>query len=246
MQLTAAAVSHVGTRREENQDCLLIGGKVSVGNETLLTAMGNAEGRLFAVFDGMGGHAGGAMASRIAALHVGHHWQGNPAQLPPLISAAGQMITRLGSAMWPNLGTTVVALAIANGIAHICSVGDSPAYQVANGLVGELTEPDTRPDPRSPQHTLLTQCLGPQTPNPSVHNYAIPISDPKRFVLASDGLDAALAPDLRRQLLSLKTPQDCIEECLRTAAATGAPDNITIIVLDVEPSPIGERDAYQF
>jgi serine/threonine protein phosphatase PrpC len=143
MKLLAWGLTDVGRKRDHNEDSFLI----------------NAELGLFAVADGMGGHAGGDRASRMAveilereirALDPGHGTVpiGPSAEAPAarqLRSAAltaGRTIFDLaeGNPQLAGMGTTLTAIFFSGGRAYLAHVGDSRAYLYRDDRIEQLTE----------------------------------------------------------------------------------------------------------
>ena len=135
----------VGMRRDHNEDSLLV----------------NDDQRLYVVADGMGGHAGGEMASKIAVSKIdevvstemspllnGQKFKGpieqHPALmvLPNAVKAACAQIFRTAQEMpeLQGMGTTVTAVSFVDSYAFFAHVGDSRAYLVRDGHIEQLSE----------------------------------------------------------------------------------------------------------
>src|SRR5262245_15394702 len=132
-RIQSAAQSDVGRSRAENQDAF----------GEFMTASGE---RLFIVADGMGGHRGGATASRLCVETVGREFGESPlagaARLQRGFELANTRIHR-ASVADPDLsgmGTTAVALVISpDGTATLGWVGDSRAYRFRDGALELLS-----------------------------------------------------------------------------------------------------------
>ena len=245
--LRAGAATHVGRLRTINQD-----------SYALLP-----ERDLFIVADGMGGHQGGEVASRLAieTLQVAYQ-DASTDSLTDAIAVANHRIRNEGDAD-PNLrgmGTTVVALALIPEEADeptddedqpehlvIANVGDSRAYLYRDGALAQLTEDhsvvaDLVREGRitaeeaevHPQRNIVTRVLGVYE---SVDVDLWPI-DPAitgdRILLCSDGLFNEVGIDqIGSVLRRLEDPAEAAEELVRLANEGGGRDNITVVVVDV-------------
>lgn len=143
MQIEAYGMTHVGRQRQHNEDALLV----------------SQEARLFLVADGMGGHAAGEIASRIAVDSITEfivHTKEDDGTWPHaydehfrrttnrLMAALRMANTRVLEAMRKDarlrgMGTTVVACMADGDIMSVAHVGDSRAYLVREGKISRLT-----------------------------------------------------------------------------------------------------------
>jgi serine/threonine protein phosphatase PrpC len=143
MQLQAFGLTHVGRQRQHNEDSYLVEG----------------EARLFLVADGMGGHAAGEIASRIAVDSISEfivHTKEDDGTWPHaydehytrttnrLMAALRMANTRVLEAMRKDaklrgMGTTVVACMAGDGKISVAHVGDSRAYMIRNGKISRIT-----------------------------------------------------------------------------------------------------------
>lgn len=251
--VTSAVATHPGLRREGNEDASCV----------------RADLGLYVVADGMGGHAAGEVASRLAVetiesvisdtqtADLSSTWpfpydtstslDGNR------LKAAFQMANRrLTSAMGENddlrgMATTAVALLIGPEGMTAGHVGDSRAYRLRDGRLTGLTEDhswvneqvraglmsdaDAR---RHPWRNVVTRAItGGDDPVPELATVECRTGD--RLLLCSDGLSSVVANEQILTLLSAQQPLQTICSTLITAANdAGGPDNITVILLQVE------------
>lgn len=220
---------------------------------------------LFIVADGMGGHAAGEVASRLAvrcacegvAMLPSHSSVEEARErLRTAIDDANQVILIEGQAHpeRSGMGTTTTALLVSpEGWWLVGHVGDSRAYLVRDGDATRITEDHTyvqelvnqgrisdeeaRMHPRS---SLLTRALG-TSAQVAIDIYEGDLRPGDRFVLASDGLMSMLPEDMIRELLAEpgRSP-DALVDCLIEAAnEAGGHDNVTAVVVDayVESEP---------
>jgi protein phosphatase len=216
---------------------------------------------LWAVADGMGGHAGGEIAAQTAIASVKaqaelsadplHHGQGAPDEfMTNLIAQAHEAIlgrAKLEPAL-KGMGTTLVLLLILSTptpTAHIAHLGDSRAYRFRSGTLTPLTRDHTlierylergiltQASARThPDRHVLTRALGMSTPvKPSVASY--PLQHDDLLLLCSDGLTKMLEDDDIRDIFT-KAKGDPIRTCDRLidkSLERGGEDNVTVVVV---------------
>ena len=243
--LRVAAVTHVGAVRTENQDCLLIDGWVSAADggwsdARQLASAGPAY--VVAVFDGLGGHAGGSVASRIAALTLGASaWPGiEPDVVRDRVERAAVNVQTASDDVrgLRGLGTTVAGIALGPSGFCVFNVGDSSVFRAMGGYVGELTVPDRHFGPDGSGR--LSQSLSVYTAVPAPHVETFPIPRPLRLLVCSDGLTDAVNHDELGSALGddvgVPGRADAAARALLAAALrAGAPDNVSLVVVDVLP-----------
>lgn len=241
LQLRAGGATDVGRVRNVNQDSFL-----------LLPERG-----LYAVADGMGGHQGGEVASRIAvdALRATFA-DGDPDALAESIEEANLRIHEQGAAD-PDLrgmGTTMVAVAAlpddvdadTPGTLLVANVGDSRAYLFRDGDLTQLTEDHSMvadlvregriteaEAEHHPQRNIVTRVLGVYD-QVDVDLWPVDALQGDRLLLCSDGLFNEVGADqIAAVLRRLAEPQEAAEELVRRANEGGGHDNITVVVIDV-------------
>ena len=235
--LRYAARSDVGLVRSNNQDSAYAGPNLLV------------------VADGMGGHAGGDVASAltIAAL-VGldrpdHSSDQSMSELERSIDRARQDLVDATTAD-PDLagmGTTVTAVLKSGNTLAMAHLGDSRAYLLRDGTLAQVTVDHTfvqhlvdtgriTPDEAEthPQRNVVMRVLGDfdldLTPDLSIRE-AVPGD---RWMLCSDGLSGFVPDDeIAEVLSSVTTPQDAVERLVSMSMRAGSTDNITVVVADV-------------
>jgi PPM family protein phosphatase len=237
-----AVQSDIGLSREDNEDSAYAGP------------------RLLAVADGMGGHAGGEVAS--AAVIDALRPLDTRVPAGELLNALDHAVRRANSALGdiaaadPSLlgmGTTLTALLWSGSQLGLVHIGDSRAYLVRDGEVFQITHDHTvvqslLDDGRitaeeaasHPQRWLLLQALGHGSPEPDLQLRDARPGD--RYLLCSDGLHEVAAADaIARVLLDVADPDQAAADLIALAIAGGGPDNITCVVADVaarEASPV--------
>jgi serine/threonine protein phosphatase PrpC len=239
--LRYSACSEVGLVRPGNQDAAYAGG------------------HLLAVADGMGGHAGGEVASRIAidtVAELDREVDGDP--LDALGAAIGEVNRRLRERADrdPDLfgmGTTLTAM-LWNGLrVAFAHIGDSRAYLLRGGVLYQLTHDHTlvqalvddgRITPEQaathPRRALLSRALdGGDDVKADLWVAQAEIGD--RYLLCTDGLSGPVASAGICGVLETVPPLDtAVLRLVGLAYDKGAPDNVTCIVAEVtEPGSPG-------
>jgi len=230
--IETASGSDVGRVRSINQDrCAEF--QVSAG------------ARLLVLADGMGGHAGGEHASRIAIETIGEVFQREfgdaEITLRRAFDAANEAILQEARerSELHGMGTTAVALLISTSGAWTANVGDSRAYRVRGEEIELLTEDhsivfeEVRSGRISPSkartHPLrnrLLRCLGIQS-GVIVDVEPIGVEPGDRFLLCSDGLWGELEESVLYTVLSAERPADAVRMLIDRANDSGGEDNIT-------------------
>jgi len=249
----AALRSDVGLVRSENQDF----GTYTTAREELESHPG---GRLLIVADGMGGHRGGATASRLAAETVKAQFLGSETSDIP--TALRESLTRANARIFAEaqanpelrgMGTTTSVLAVRGGHGWLAHVGDSRIYLVRNGEIRQLTD-DHSLVATMVREGLLTSAEAETHPRRNVLQRSMGVAEEVEvdvrgpfelktgdtFILCSDGLHGLVKePELRE--IAAKPIELAADEFLRKALERGAPDNVTVIVARVEESDGSEE-----
>jgi PPM family protein phosphatase len=244
----AALRSDVGLVRSENQDF----GTYTTAQEELESHPG---GRLLIVADGMGGHRGGATASRLAAETVKAQFLGSETSDIP--TALRESLTRANARIFAEaqanpelrgMGTTTSVLAVRGEQGWLAHVGDSRIYLVRNGEIQQLTD-DHSLVATMVREGLLTSAEAETHPRRNVLQRSMGVAEDVEvdlrgpielqpgdtFILCSDGLHGLVKePELKE--IATRPIEVAADEFLRKALERGAPDNVTVIVARVEES----------
>ncbi|MBW4661233.1 MAG: protein phosphatase 2C domain-containing protein [Drouetiella hepatica Uher 2000/2452] len=210
-------------------------------------------GRFFVVADGMGGHAGGQEASRIATEAIREcleeYWdsdESSGALLENAFLKANQAIL-LDQSRHPersDMGTTAVALLLRANQSWCAHIGDSRLYRLRGAKLSQITEDHTwvaramrigeiTPDQARihPWRHILSKCLGREDLRQvEVQNFDLQSND--RLLLCSDGLTEELSDHLIAQ--HLKTIRSCDRAAtalVNAAKDKGGRDNITVVIV---------------
>ncbi len=230
MRITAAAATDIGRVREGNEDAYL------------------NDAPLFAVADGMGGHQGGEVASRLALETLEVLFKRGRGTLADHLREANRAVfERSGrDAAVAGMGTTLTAAVAEAGRLRLAHVGDSRAYLLRDGGLRMLTEDHTlvqRMVERGeiteqeadvhPHRSVLTRTIGTE-PDVQIDEGVLDAQDGDRILLCSDGLTGMVADEqIERILRDAAEPRDAVRELVRAANAAGGVDNITVVVLDL-------------
>lgn len=244
--LEVAALSDIGLRRANNQDSYKV---VLAGSQ----ADFEQRGHLFIVADGMGAHAAGELASKIATDVIPLDYRKlvdqSPAEaiLSSMIDANHQIHTRgLASPDFRGMGTTATSLLLLPAGALVAHAGDSRAYRVRGNRVEQLTFDhslvwEMQASGQMPEGQLagyipkniITRSLG---PNPTVQvdlEGPEPLEVGDTFLLCSDGLSNQVTDDEIGLVLKCLTATEAVRALVELACLRGGPDNITVVVVRV-------------
>jgi serine/threonine protein phosphatase PrpC len=235
--IEAGAATHVGKVRRQNEDSYLVA-----------TRRG-----LWAVADGMGGHAAGDIASRLvveelAAIAIPATASELLASCERHIVSANSRLKKLGDERGAVIGTTVAVLLIFAG--HYAAVwsGDSRIYRIRKHRIeqisvdhtevqeliaaGKLTAEEGRAWPR---RNVITRAIGvSDDPELEIKGGALEPGD--TFVICSDGLTAHVEDKEILALASAHRPQQACDFLVALTLDRGAIDNVTVVAVRFDPA----------
>lgn len=205
---------------------------------------------LFAVADGMGGHAAGEVASEIAVRVLSELAPEHPdgEALGRAIEEANRAViqaAREGRGR-QGMGTTMTAAMLEGERLVIAQVGDSRAYLLHQSKLQQLTRDHslmadmieagqlTPEEARThPQRSVITRALGSDAHlHPDIYEINVETGD--RLLICSDGLSGMIFDDqIENTLRRVQDPQRCASQLVNEAIAAGGHDNVTVIVADV-------------
>lgn len=255
LRMRIAAMTHVGLRRQRNEDCIAIG-RQSI-NEPLADPWLENQ-RLDTpcvclVADGMGGHPAGDIASRFVIEHLMDRLNDRAADAASIVEALRNANRSLFAEMervpaFYGMGTTIAGLVAHAAGVFAFTVGDSRVYRCRGGRIEQLGEDDTvqlgtPPLPGRKALRVLSQCLGGFSGTEQIepHVTHLPLEAGAEFLICSDGL---------HDMLSDPEIESCLDADLATtvtalfenAMSAGGIDNISIIHARIEPQD--EVDAH--
>lgn len=246
MKLTSCGMSDVGLKRVHNEDNFLI----------------NSELNLYVVCDGMGGHAGGEIASAIA-VHtmeeafslISLEHQGGASidekithQIQSIVQLAGKSIfdEAKRERRYRGMGTTCVMAYVHNTSAFVAHVGDSRAYLLRENRIEQLTEDHSLVNERiragmlTPEEAknyrlknVITRSLGFEN-EVEVDVQKVDLQAGDIIMMCSDGLcNLVEAVDMARTMIEHPL-QAATRSLIHQACAAGGDDNITVVMLRVD------------
>ena len=237
---TSAAVSHVGKIRSNNQDS------------------GYAGAHLFVVADGMGGHAGGDVASAIAAKRIAEADTEYPSvrdaefSLQQALIAANSLLaeTVFEHSELTGMGTTVSSILRVGDQVAVAHIGDSRIYLFRDGELKQITADHTfvqrlvdsgRITPEEaavhPRRSVLMRVLGDVDAAPEIDTAIFDTKPGDRWMLCSDGLSSYVTDDKMASILAtVRTATGAADRLVKESLDHGAPDNVTVVLVDIDDS----------
>jgi protein phosphatase len=237
-------------RRATNQDAVTVVPSDSRSGGGPVALQGD---RFLMVADGMGAHAAGELASKMAVDFIPHAFLKSrdgsaPHALRQAVRDANERIYGKGASSpeLAGMGTTCSCLVLMDGSALIAHVGDSRVYRLRNAvleqltfdhsLVWEMAAASKVTEDKVPScipKNVITRSLGPhQTVNVDLEG-PHDLEHGDTFLLCSDGLTGVVDDPLLGGLLSCLDPAEAADTLVDIANLRGGPDNITLIVARV-------------
>lgn len=248
MKLRFVGLSDQGLVRSANQDSYYI----------------DDPGRFFIVADGMGGHAGGEEASRLATQAIRSFLEQNWSKeiepetlLKEALMQANQSIVQ-GQRISPeraDMGTTAVVVIFPEDQQPWCAhVGDSRLYRLRADKINQVTEDHTwvaqavragilMPDQARlhPWRHVLAQCLG-REDLAQIDVQPLDIRSGDALLLCSDGLTEEVGDaTIESHLMVAESCAKAAEMLVEEAKANGGKDNITVVIVQVEEAPLEDE-----
>jgi PPM family protein phosphatase len=234
----SAAVSNVGKIRANNQDS------------------GYAGNYLFVVADGMGGHAGGDVASAIAIRRISEVDQRYTSAHDAAFALQSSLIAAnslLAETVFEHneltgMGTTVSGLIRVDNQIAMAHIGDSRVYRFRGGKIEQISTDHTfvqrlvdsgRITPEEaavhPRRSVLMRVLGDVDAAPEIDTEVFDTAPGDRWLICSDGLSSYVSDDkMEHVLATVPSAQDAAERLIKESLDQGAPDNVTVVLLDID------------
>lgn len=255
--VTSAVATHPGLRREGNEDASCV--RADLGLYVIADGMGgHAAGE---VASRLSVETIETFINDTRDADLASTW---PIPYDTAISLEGNRLKaaillanrRLSSAMGENtelrgMATTAVGVLITESGATAAHVGDSRAYRLRNGELtgltedhswvndqvraGLMTDADAR---RHPWRNVVTRAItGGEDPEPEISQLDLKAKD--RILLCSDGLSSVVANDHIASLMGADAPlADICQKLINAANEGGGPDNITVVLIQVEQADV--------
>ena len=242
-----AVLTDVGMRRATNQDAHAV-----IIADT--PELWRSRGHIFLVADGMGAHAAGELASKLAADGIPHLYHKHVELSPPealerAIRETNGEIHRRGQANpeFHNMGTTCTGLVLLPQGALVANIGDSRTYRLRGKDLHQLTfdhslqwelraagqfPPGSELAAAIPKN-VITRSLGPNSQvRPDIEGpWAIEVGD--TFLLCSDGLTGKVEDVEIGVIISVLPPDEAARALVDLANLRGGPDNCTVVIAKV-------------
>ena len=231
------AQSHTGHKRKTNQDRFLV------------RELGDGQGVLLAVADGMGGEAGGDIAAQMVIDDLDTSLIGTGGfedKLNQILIKANEQV-RQKAEKTPDLegmGSTATAVVVSRYSAYWSHVGDSRLYHFHTGTLTQVTTDHTfvqdlvadgtlsqKEADRHPWRNVLDLCVGCGSLKAENGQFKLMAGD--RLLLCSDGLIKHVSDDSIETVLSEGNARRAVEELLDQALHAGGKDNVTIVIMDI-------------
>ncbi|QIM19579.1 serine/threonine-protein phosphatase [Leucobacter coleopterorum] len=215
---------------------------------------------LFLVADGMGGHAGGDVASALATQQIAHS-DGEPSGTPQEVSetlrkavlAANRKLrdTVGDRPELAGMGTTFTGFFTVNDKLALAHIGDSRLYLLRDNVLkqitvdhtfvqrlvdsGKITEEEAKIHPR---RSVLMRVLGDVDSSPEVDTDVLDTLPGDVWLLCSDGLCGYVEdPDIEKILRRRNSLQGAVDALIDKSLAHGAPDNVTVVLVETTAEP---------
>lgn len=236
------AASDIGKHRSSNQDS------------------GYAGYQLYFVADGMGGHAGGDIASAIASQRIAltdARYDSIDEAIETIKSGILEANSMLAAtvAEHPELegmGTTFSGILVQGNQVLTAHIGDSRIYLVRDGAVKQVSTDHTfvqrlvemgRITPEEalvhPRRSVLMRVLGDVVGEPEIDVALFDAVAGDRWMICSDGLSGVVPEELMSRILTSKiAPSEAADLLVGEALEFGAPDNVTVVVADIVRSSV--------
>ena len=240
--MNALGKTDVGLRRHENQDTFAV--------ETIGKSVAAV------VCDGMGGAEGGQIASTLAVetfLKELRALLREDMSVEQLRELASFCVAQANTAVYERaleddcrgMGTTLVSAVAGEKGTVVCNVGDSRAYLIRGGEITRITHDHsvvqtlvesgniTAEEARThPNRNLITRALGTEEVT-QCDAFEVAFQRGDKLLLCTDGLVVtATDEDIRRAVCSGKSSEQDLDELIALAKAQGAPDNVTVVLVD--------------
>lgn len=252
--LDHVARSDVGMRRNNNQDSFA---EFVASSESAW----RQRGHLFVVADGMGAHAAGELASKLAADNIPHLYSKMASESPLVairkaIEQTNDKIHGRGqaNAEFHGMGTTSSCLLLTSGGAIIGHVGDSRVYRLRGNRLDQLTfdhslvwemrrangQFHNSSFAENLPKNIITRSLGPHAQVQVDVEGPFPMQVGDTFLLCSDGLTGQVKNEELGMILACAPPDEAARALVDLANLRGGPDNITVEIIKVTGEHISQ------
>jgi serine/threonine protein phosphatase PrpC len=239
--------------RRVNEDAILAGGDYFDGSSADPEKISLTRGPwIVAVSDGIGGHRGGAEASREVVETLARCTRVTPVTVTDTLQGLNRNFCSRGhvDSDLVAMGATVAGIGCGGRGLFAFNVGDSRVYCLQGGKLVQITRDDSEAEdlidlgllqpydgPRPGFLHALTQAIGgrEEVVEIETHVHPLHVESLTRFLICSDGLtDMLHAPEIREILLAEQKPEKAVAELFDRAMNAGGVDNITLTVVEID------------
>lgn len=237
-------------------------GKARERNEDYFGSFSGSFGNLLVVCDGMGGHKGGEIASRLAVETLKNHFEKlsedfNPAEeIRKALQEANDSIieTAERDSSLSDMGSTVVLVLIKENLAYCASLGDSRIYLITedgirrftkdHSLVQQMIDSNMITEEEAKDHpkkNVITKALGiDEALEPDIHE-PLGLKENHKLVLCTDGLTSTVNEEEILEEVENNSPQQASQKLVDLANERGGADNITVQVVSFSSKKPAEK-----
>lgn len=232
MRVRFSAQTHVGMRREVNQDACA--GR-EFGSATLLV-----------VCDGMGGHAAGEVASALGVATIFDQFEPEQPPSEALRTAFAAANTAIYEQGHGSMGTTGVAALFRANRLYVANVGDSRAYLVREGQIRQISQDHSFVSdqvaaglmtPEQARHSnvrnIITRALG-HSAEVEVDLFSEALLPGDTVLLSTDGMHGLITDEEIAELAGMFPPDQAVQRLVDLANERGGIDNITVMIAQVD------------
>jgi len=239
MPVTSSAITHIGTVRTTNEDAIL----------------DYSDAGLWAVADGMGGHAAGDFASNCIIEHLtrtGDQYRGKHLveQMMQALTDAHNTIFRYSQTLdgHPMIGSTIVVLILEEDNYHCFWSGDSRCYLLREDSLSPITTDHTEaedlrtkgefptllsPEDQSKLENTLIHAVGIDADTPYIEYATGNIYENDYFYLCSDGINKIFSDEEILERLQNTPIEDINPSLVEASLSLSAPDNLSSIIINI-------------
>lgn len=244
--ITFANLTDIGRVRTENQDAL---GKFPPDNLDI----SSPKGQLFVVADGMGGHAGGREASKLAVETIGKTYFASNGtiveSLKEAFNEANKMIydESLNNPQLRGMGTTCIALVLQKGSAYVAHVGDSRLYRIASRSIEQLTNDHSKvaemvrrgiisaeEAENHPERSMLYRAMGVSPKMEFDLMNGVQLGSDEYYLMCTDGLIGYMEAAELQEIVLSRPPDEACSLLVEHANRRGGIDNITVQIIHIK------------
>jgi len=240
LQLNIGNFSHVGKTRDINED--------------YFGSFSGSFGSLLLVCDGMGGHKGGEIASRLAVETISNYFEklNDNYNISEVINKSLEaantsiILKAKENSDLTDMGSTVVLVLIKDELVYYTSLGDSRIYKIRDGAIYQITKDNslvqqmvdsniiTEDEAKvHPKKNVITKALGTNDELEQEYYEPFKLLENDKLILCSDGLTAHVDEEEIFQLSENNPPQQAAQKLVELANERGGTDNITVQIVAV-------------